>query len=82
MQTNAMSTFCPTMLSTEIVTPVMATMYSQINMPSAPINSRFLLPTRSTSQIPGRVMPTLTTLVATLCKKGLPTWEFLKKEVP
>ncbi|KAJ8079501.1 hypothetical protein PM082_011088 [Marasmius tenuissimus] len=60
----------------------MATMYSQTHMRTAPQRRRLRLPKRSTPQIPGKVMTTLTTLVMIVITKGLEIPEFLKKVVP
>jgi hypothetical protein len=82
MQTKAIKTFCPAKFSVEIVTPMMATKYSQTHMPRAPTNSNLLRPNLSTPHMPGRVMNTLMTLVAMVIKKGLEIPEFLKNTVP
>ena len=82
IQTKATKTFCPAVFSVEIVTPTMATKYSQKHIPAAPIKSDLLRPSLSTFHIPGGVMKTLMMLMAMVIRKGLEIPAFLKNAVP
>ena len=82
MHTSATSAFWPEVLSIEMVTPMMATRNSQMHMTTAPQMSSGRRPKRSIAHMPGRVMKTLTMLVATWVRKGFLMPELRKKEVP
>jgi hypothetical protein len=72
----------PSAATLPFVMPTMATMNSQIDMPTAPQNSIGRRPARSTNRIPGMVHTTLTTLVTIETTKGSEMPDCLKNVVP